>query len=90
VNGYPIIGALAWAALISNFIAACIVGIRRDVAFAALTPFAVICVFLAVLAARGITLAHRDGFSEPPIRTRSGEPRDFLPTTAGAIVWNSL
>jgi hypothetical protein len=56
-KGYPIVGALAWAALISNFIAACIVGLRRDIAVAALTPFGVICAFLAVLAIRGIRLA---------------------------------
>src|SRR5690348_5168011 len=36
-KGYPIVGALAWAALVSNFIAACIVGLRRDIAVAALT-----------------------------------------------------
>jgi len=53
----PIVGALAWAALVSNFIAACIVGLRRDIAVAALTPFGVICAFLAVLAIRGIRLA---------------------------------
>src|SRR5262245_3916276 len=59
VSGYPIVGQLAWAALIGNILAACFMRRRRDVAFAALTPFAAICVFLAVLAVRGITLAHR-------------------------------
>ena len=57
VGGYPIIGSLAWLALTGNIVAACLVHRRRDVAFAALTPFAAICVFLAVLALRGITLA---------------------------------
>ena len=56
VNGYPIVGAFSWAALAGNFIAACVLRRRPDVAFAALTPFAIICVFLAVLAIRGITL----------------------------------
>ena len=56
VGGYPILGIVAWAALIGNIVAACLIHRRRDVAFAALTPFAAMCVFLGVLAIRGITL----------------------------------
>jgi hypothetical protein len=57
-SGYPLLGGLAWTALIGNIVAACLMHRRRDVAFAALTPFAALCVLLAVLALRGITLAH--------------------------------
>src|SRR5262245_66272728 len=57
-SGYPILGVLGWAALIGNIVAACLMCHRRDVAFAALTPFAALCVFLVVLAMRGITLVH--------------------------------
>jgi len=58
VSGYPILGNIAWTALLGNIIAAVLMRRRRDVAFAALTPFAAICIFLAVLALRGITLVH--------------------------------
>lgn len=57
-SGYPIVGRLAWTALIGNTLAACVVHRRRDVAFAALTPFGALCVFLAVLGVRGIRLLH--------------------------------
>jgi hypothetical protein len=57
-SGYPLLGGLAWTALIGNIVAACLMHRRRDVAFAALTPFAALCIFLTVLALRGITLAH--------------------------------
>jgi hypothetical protein len=57
-SGYPILGRLAWIAFIGNMLAACVLRRRPDVAFAALTPFGAWCVFLAVLAIRGIRLAH--------------------------------
>lgn len=57
-SGYPIFGRLAWTALIGNILAAYFVRRRQDVAFASLTPFGALCVFLAVLAVRGIRLAH--------------------------------
>ena len=57
-SGYPILGGIAWAALIGNILAGCFMRRRRDVAFAALTPFGALCVFLAVLAVRGIRLVH--------------------------------
>jgi hypothetical protein len=52
------LGRLAWTALIGNILAAYFVQRRRDVACAALTPFDALCVFLAVLAVRGIRLVH--------------------------------
>ncbi len=57
-SGYPILGGIAWAALIGNLLAGCCMHRRREVAFAALTPFGALCVFLAVLAFRGIRLLH--------------------------------
>ena len=56
--GYPIVGRLAWSALAGNILAACFVSRRREIAFAALTPFLAMCTFLAILAARGIRLVH--------------------------------
>jgi hypothetical protein len=58
VSGYPLIGWLAWVALAGNVLAAGLVGIRRDVTFAALSPFMAIVVLLGVIALRGIRLVH--------------------------------
>jgi hypothetical protein len=58
ISGYPLIGWLGWLALGGNFVSAPVAGIRRDVAFAALSPFMAIVVLLGVLALRGIRLVH--------------------------------
>jgi hypothetical protein len=57
-SGYPLFGGMAWVALAGNGIAAATLGFRKDVAFAALTPFLGICLFLCVLGMRGIRLWH--------------------------------
>jgi hypothetical protein len=57
-GGYPILGEVARVALVGNLLAAGLMRRKRDMAFAALTPFGALCVFLVVLTLRGITLAH--------------------------------
>jgi hypothetical protein len=58
-SGYPLIGWIAWIGLAGNVLSAIVAPTRRDIAFAALSPFMAITVLLAVLALRGIHLIHR-------------------------------
>lgn len=57
-SGYAIFGWIGWLALAGNVSAACVLPVRKDIAFTALTPFLGICLFLIVLGLRGIRLWH--------------------------------
>jgi len=58
VSGYPLFHGISQIAVAANFVAAYLLyRDRPEVAFAALVPFMMILVVLAVFALRGITLA---------------------------------
>ena len=59
VTGYPMFRWAGWVALAANFLSACLMRRRREIAFAALVPFMMIVTLLAVFAAREITLVRR-------------------------------